>query len=114
MNKLEHFPPVVLNEDLLSHLETRLGPGVRLMGPWQTDGVFGYIAISFEILQQAADAMDDPNVGAAVAHLNTNPNRTGKFVDLVETVGPALVERIIAAHMFSLASSAKVAAQAGT
>jgi hypothetical protein len=32
---------IVLTDDELQRLETRFGPVVRQMGPWNSDGVFG-------------------------------------------------------------------------
>jgi hypothetical protein len=36
---------IVLTDDELKRLETPFGPVVRHMGPWNSDGVFGYASV---------------------------------------------------------------------
>ena len=36
---------IVLTDDDLKRLETRFGPIVRKMGPWNSDGIFGYESV---------------------------------------------------------------------
>ena len=46
---------LVIPEDDLKRLERRFGPDVRRMGPWNSDGVFGYTSISLGAVESAAE-----------------------------------------------------------
>ena len=41
-------------DDDLKRLERRFGPDVRHMGPWNSDGVFGYASVSLGVVESAA------------------------------------------------------------
>jgi hypothetical protein len=89
---------IVVTDDELRRLERRFGPGVRRMGPWSSDGTFGYSSVSIAVVEKAAEAMRNPNLAVAVSRLTNTPERTKPFVELLETFGPTLIERIIAAY----------------
>jgi len=88
---------IVLTDDELKRLETRFGPVVRQMGPWNSDGVFGYASVPVVTVEKAAEALGNPNLLGALPRLRT-PGRTKAFIDLLEDFGSVLVERIVAAY----------------
>ncbi|HTS24531.1 MAG TPA: hypothetical protein VMH81_01575 [Bryobacteraceae bacterium] len=88
---------IVLNDDELKRLETRLGPAVRHMGPWNSDGVFGYASVPVVAVEKAAEALENPHLTLALPGLRT-PQRTETFIELLEDFGPVLVERVVAAY----------------
>jgi hypothetical protein len=89
---------IVVPEDELQRLERRFGPDVRRMGPWNSDGVFGYASISLGAVESAAEAAGRPGLPEAVSRLKDAREPVAAFVDLVETFGPDLVVRIKAAY----------------
>ena len=46
--------PIIVPDDDLKNLEKRFGPGVRNMGPWNSDGVFSYSSIPIVVVEEAA------------------------------------------------------------
>ena len=88
---------IFLTDDELKRLETRFGPVVRQMGPWNSDGVFGYASIPLVAVQKAAETLANPNLLTALPRLRT-PERTKTFIELLEDFGSVLVERIAAAY----------------
>ena len=89
---------IVIPEDDLQRLERRFGPDVRRMGPWNSDGVFGYTSISLGALESAAEAVGRPGLPEAVSRLKESREPVTAFLDLVEAFGPALVVEIKAAY----------------
>src|ERR1035441_968201 len=47
---------IVLGDDDLRRLETRFGPVVRQMGPWNSDGVFGYCSVPISAVEEAIES----------------------------------------------------------
>ena len=93
---------IFLTDDELKRLETRFGPVVRQMGPWNSDGVFGYASIPLVAVQKAAETLANPNLLTALPRLRT-PERTKTFIELLDDCGSVLVERIADAYKeFSL------------
>jgi len=88
---------IVLTDDELQRLETRFGPVVRQMGPWNSDGVFGYASVPIVAVKKAAETLDNPNLQVAVPRLRAT-EQTKTFIELLEDFGPVLVERIVAAY----------------
>jgi hypothetical protein len=41
---------ILVADDELKRLERRFGPGVRRMGPWSSDGTFGYASVSIAVV----------------------------------------------------------------
>jgi len=91
---------IFLSDDELKRLEKRFGPVVRQMGPWNSDGIFGYASVSIMAVEKAAETLAHPNLMTALPRLRTS-ERTRAFVELLEDFGPALVERIHAYREFS-------------
>ena len=89
---------IVLVDDELKRLETRFGPAVRQMGPWNSDGVFGYCSVPIVAVEKAIESLEDRNLREALSRLKNTPERTQTFVDLLDGFGPSLVERIVAAY----------------
>jgi hypothetical protein len=89
---------IVIPEDDLQRLERRFGPDVRRMGPWNSDGVFGYTSISLGALESAAEAAGQPGLPEAVSRLKEAREPVAAFMDLVEAFGPDLVVKIKAAY----------------
>jgi hypothetical protein len=90
-NKME---AIVLTDDELRRLETRFGPVVRQMGPWNSDGVFGYASVPIVAVEKAAETLDNPNLLVAVPRLRAT-EQTKTFIELLEDFGSVLVERIV-------------------
>jgi hypothetical protein len=93
---------IILTDDELKRLETRFGPVVRQMGPWNSDGIFGYASIPLAAVEKAAETLANPDLLTALPRLRT-PEPTKTFIELLGDFGPALVERIVDAYReFSL------------
>ncbi len=114
---------IVIPEDDLQRLERRFGPDVRRMGPWNSDGVFGYTSISLGAVESAAEAVGRPGLPEAVSRLKEAREPVAAFMDLVEAFGPDLVVKIKAAYSATspappsarpAGSSRLLARQAGT
>lgn len=88
---------IFLTDDELKRLETRLGPFVRQMGPWNSDGIFGYATVSIMNVEKAAESLANPKALTALPRLRTAEG-TKTLVELLEDFGPALVERIVDAY----------------
>jgi len=89
---------IVLPDDDLRRLEKRFGSGVRQMGSWNSDGVFGYSSVPIVAVEKAAGAMDNAAVTKVLSRLKEAPERTKAFVELLESCGPVLIEKIAAAY----------------
>ena len=85
---------IFLTDDELKRLEMRFGPVVRQMGPWNSDGIFGYASVPIVVVERAAEALDNPNLLVALPSLRTT-ERTKTFIELLENFGSVLVERIV-------------------
>jgi hypothetical protein len=93
---------IVLTDDDLRRLETRFGPVVRQMGPWNSDGVFGYASVPVAAVEKAVEPLENPNLLRALPRLRT-PERTKTLLELLEDFGSVLVEKIAEAYReFSL------------
>ena len=88
---------IFLSDDELSRLEARFGPVVRRMGPWNSDGVFGYASVPVVAVEKAAETLANPHLLTALPRLRT-PEATKTLVEMLEDFGPALVERIVDAY----------------
>ena len=88
---------IVLTDDELKILERRVGAGVRKMGPWNSDGTFGYCSISMTDVEKAAESIEDPKLRKVVARLNDASEQSAAFVALLEMSGRVLIEGIAAA-----------------
>ena len=98
-NKME---AIFLTDDELKRLEARFGPVVRQMGPWNSDGTFGYASVPVVAVEKATEALANRDLLTALARLRT-PEGTTTFIELLGDFGPALVERIVDAYReFSL------------
>jgi hypothetical protein len=89
---------IVLTDDELKRLEKRFGPAVRRMGPWNSDGVFGYESVPIVAVERATEALQNPDLIVALPRLKRTPEQTKPFIELLETFGHALVEKIVAAN----------------
>jgi hypothetical protein len=89
---------VVLTDEELKRLEKRFGPGVRQMGPWSSDGIFGYSSVPLIAVEKAAEALEDPNLLVDLFRSTDTQARTKAFNELLETFGLTLIERIAAAY----------------
>jgi len=89
---------IVLTDDDLSRLERRLGPNVRRMGPWVSDGIFGYCSVRLATVEKAVEALDDGTLRDLLQQLKDTPERTSPFVELLQRSGGPLVEKIVAAN----------------
>jgi len=96
---------VLLTEDELRRLEKRFGSGVRQMGAWISDGTFGYSTVPIAAVEKAVDSMDNPVLRGTLARLTDTQTGTQVLIELLETYGFTLIDRIIAAYrQFSFAS----------
>ena len=60
---------IVLTDDELIVLEKRFGPRVRQMGPWNSDGTFGYSSIPIAAVEKAAESLENPDLMVALSRL---------------------------------------------
>ncbi len=88
---------IILTDDDLKGLERRFGQVVRQMGPWNSDGIFGYESVPMLAVERAAEAVGNPNLLVALPRLRT-PERTEPFIELLNDAGPVLVERIVSTY----------------
>jgi hypothetical protein len=88
---------ILLTDDELKRLETRFGPAVRQMGPWNSDGVFGYASVSITAVERAAATLANPILLTALPRLHTS-EMTNTFVELLEDFGPELIDKIVNAY----------------
>lgn len=68
------------------------------MGSWNSDGVFAYSSVPIVAVEEASKSMNNPNVVDAVTRLKQAPERTKPFLDLVQSFGPDIIEKIAAAY----------------
>lgn len=88
---------IVLTDDDLRILERRFGPNVRKMGPWNSDGTFGYSCVSMADVKKAAESMEDSDLMMALWRLIDAPG-TEPFLELLETFGQPLIERTVSVY----------------
>jgi hypothetical protein len=88
---------IVLTDDELKRLEIRFGPVVRKMGPWISDGIFGYASVPIVVVEKAAETLANPGLMIALPRLRT-PDGKKTFVELLDDFGSVLVERIVDAY----------------
>ena len=74
---------IVLTDDELRVIEKRFGPEVRQMGPWNSDGTFGYSSISVIAVEKAAEELEDPNLTSALSCLKGTPDGSRHFIELL-------------------------------
>ena|SRR5271165_4210572 len=104
---------IILTDDELKHLEARFGPVVRQMGPWNSDGVFGYASVPIVAVEKAAETLANPALLTALPRLRT-PDSTKTLIELLEDFGSVLVEKIIGAYReFSLWPHPSVSTHSG-
>ena len=94
----EKMEAIVITNDELAGLERRFGPRVRQMGLWNSDGTFGYSSVPIAALERAAESLQNPDLVAALSRLKQTQDQTRTLIDLLQTFGPSLVERIVAAY----------------
>jgi hypothetical protein len=104
---------VVLTDDELKPLEKRFGFCVRQMGPWNSDGTFSYSSVPIVAVERAAEALRIPDLTVAIPRLKNTPEPTKPFIELLDTFGNSLIEKIVAAYReCSLKSSGDVCTSA--
>ena len=81
---------IVLTDDELKRLETRFGSVVRQLGPWNSDGIFGYASVPIVAVEKAAEALENPTLLLALSRLRAREG-TKTLVELLEEFGPVLV-----------------------
>jgi hypothetical protein len=89
---------IVLTDDDLRHLEERFGPGVRHMGSWNSDGIFGYCSVPIAAVEKAAESLNDPALTDSLQTLKAVPNRATRFIEILQESGAALIEQTVAAY----------------
>jgi len=89
---------IVVPDDDLKRLEKRFGPCVRQMGSWNSDGVFGYTTVPISVVEKAAQSVGDPGLLEALYALKGSPDLPSRFIEMVQSFGPALIDKIIAAY----------------
>jgi FixJ family two-component response regulator len=97
-SRSEIMEVVIISDDELKRLEKEFGPAVRHVGTWSSDGVFGYSSMPVSILERVANGSNDPSLVGAVSRLKNSAERTKSFVELLQTFGPALIEKIVTAY----------------
>ena len=84
------MPTIVLTDEELKLLEKRFGPCVRQMGPWNSDGIFGYSSVPIAAVEKAAEPLKTPDLIVALFRLKQTPERNEAFINVLETFGPRL------------------------
>jgi hypothetical protein len=93
---------IFLTDDELKRLETRFGPVVRQMGPWNSDGIFGYASVPIVAVEKAAETLANPNLLTALPRLRTS-ERTRHSSNCWRTSARSWSRRIVDAYReFSL------------
>src|SRR6185436_11648509 len=87
---------IIVGDDDLKRLEGRFGPAVRQMGPWNSDGIFGYCSVSIAAVEQAAEALNDPAVSESLQQLKQASDVTPPFIEMLQNFGPSLIQKIVA------------------
>jgi len=87
---------IIVPDDQLRRLEKQFGPEVWRMGSWNSDGVFGYCAVSVDEVETAASG--DPALREALCGLQTSPDLSRAFLEMLESFGFPLIEKIVATH----------------
>ncbi len=88
---------LILTEEDLRRLEKRFGPTVRRMGPWNSDGIFGYCSVPTAAVERAAMSLNHPALLNSLHQLNVQ-QRNARFLQMLHQFGAALIEKIVAAH----------------
>ncbi|HTS67021.1 MAG TPA: hypothetical protein VMH28_33580 [Candidatus Acidoferrales bacterium] len=89
---------IVVTEDDLRRLEKQFGPGVRHMGPWYSDGTFGYLSVPLAGVEKAVEASANSGLAAALGRIRETPDPSGVFIESLQTFGAPLIDRIVAAY----------------
>lgn len=96
------YPPdmleVVIPEDDMRRLETRVGPCVRRIGAANSDGVFSYTTIPVLVLEHAAQTFGDATLTGSVAHLKASVSQTQACLKLLEDFGPTLIQTLAVSY----------------
>ena len=89
---------IVLTDDDLRCLEKRFGLGVRQMGPWNSDGIFGYCGVPIAAVEQAACSLNDSVLLESIQELTATQERTPRFMEILQQFGAALIQQIVIAY----------------
>lgn len=89
---------IVVTNDDLNRLERRFGPDVRRMGPWNSDGTFGYTNVSIASLDKAVETLDNPDLARDLSHVKTHGRADQAFLELLENYGLAFIQAIVVAY----------------
>jgi len=89
---------IVLTDDDLRCLEKRFGLGVRQMGPWNSDGIFGYCGVPIAAVEQAACSLNDSVLLESIQELRVTQERTPRFMEILQQFGAALIQQIVIAY----------------
>ena len=107
---------IVIAEDDLRRLEKRFGSHVQQMGTWNSDGTFGYSSVPLAAIEKAIENSGDPDLMTVLSRLKDAPDRAKVLIELLETHGAPLIERIVAAYRewssVKMASSSAASSQA--
>jgi len=88
----------VVSDDELKVLERRFGAAVRLMGSWNSDGVFSYSSVPVAAVERAVERLRDATVANAFYRVKASLEPTRPFVELLEEHGLALIDEIVTAY----------------
>jgi hypothetical protein len=77
---------IVLTDDELKLLEKRFGLRVRQMGPWNSDGTFGYSSIPIAAVEKAAETLQNPDLTVAETRRRENSMWYGSTKNLLESI----------------------------
>jgi hypothetical protein len=89
---------IVIADDDLSRLEKRFGPAVRHIGPWNSDGTFGYCSVPIAAIERAVDVLNKPAVSESLERLKETPDRSLRFIEMLQNFGADLIEKLVAIH----------------
>ena len=89
---------IVIADDDLRRLEKRFGPAVRHIGPWNSDGTFGYCSVPMADIERAVDVLNEPAVSESLLQLKAVSDRSSRFIEMLQNFGLVLIERLVAVH----------------
>lgn len=97
---------IVLPDDELRRLETRFGAKVRYMGPWMSDGTFGYASVSVGTLEKAAELLNVPALTETLSCIKNSPEpeQAKLFIDVLGTFGDILIDSIVLVYQEPVSS----------
>ena len=97
---------IILPDEELRRLEGRFGAKVRQMGPWVSDGTFGYLSVPVATLEKAAELLNAPALTDTLSCIKNSPEpeQTKLFTDALGTFGNSLIDSMVLVNQKSMST----------